>query len=453
MRDSPPAFDVEPPAAATSRSDPLDLDVRRIRALLQAPLPPLDLRRIPEPEAEVGCNAALRARAARVHLKRFFVACARGLPLLADRELVASVASIVRSFAGLDVVSAQGAALRPEFTSWAWFAAEAGRRGDGALFATLCLHLGGVALSTLTRAGALPEGEALILPRSTERTLQLLGPGRMLVSDAPLPERLRVIRRGSAVRFTGATGGEFEVALADLGAPGRSCVADRGVSVADLPAVPGGPVLLRRDAWYERFFPTDPRARAGQLYVEIGDAEFALFQRCMVEGCVMLAEHWPEAWRELAESISVVMPLRTHGLVPRNASVHTFRGLITSSARPGYLAAQSLAHEAGHNKFSSVLDCCILYENSEDELYHSLFVDAPRPLSALLHGVISFLQDILVSRRVLGRVPEIEGAPLARYLEKITARVVQSMQTIRAHARLTAAGEGMVQGCEEALRA
>ena len=434
--------------AQTGSGSELSLDMNRIRMLLHAPLPPLTLNRLVEPESTVGHYASLRARTSRIYLKRFFLMCATAFSLIPDSELAESVRVVARSFQSLDLKTAQQAALRPEFTSWTWRAEETIASGYNQRFESLCLHLGNIALSTLIQAGALPEGETIRLSRSTERTIHLLGIGRLLRHDVELPKQLCAERRGDTLRICGPSGPLLEVALSDLHAPNPSNTHVQLLrTVHDCSAA-----LLRRDAWYDEYFPRDPALRASPLFLEIDDVGFEYFAHCMSEGAALIQTYWPAGFREFVEGISLLLPLSSQGLEPHNASVHSFRGLITSSARPSYFAAQTLLHEAGHNKFSSVLDCYKLYRNPDDELHPSPFVGSLRPFSALLHGVFSFLQDIHITQRMVGHVPEIRGFSMERYLAKIKRRVTQAITTIREHAQLTPAGEELMQGCERMLR-
>ncbi|MFO0579685.1 MAG: HEXXH motif-containing putative peptide modification protein [Polyangia bacterium] len=118
----------------------------------------------------------------------------------------------------------------------------------------------------------------------------------------------------------------------------------------------------------------------------------------------LIRANWLEAFRELCLGVSVILPLQSRGLEPHNESVHAMRGLVASSARAGHRAAQTLVHEAGHNKMSSVLDVFTLFHNRDDELCYSPFVGIPRPMAALFHGVFSFLQDMRVTRRLMPQV-------------------------------------------------
>ena len=185
--------------------------------------------------------------------------------------------------------------------------------------------------------------------------------------------------------------------------------------------------------------------------------DFEEFSQCMNEGAGLIIEHWPQAYQELAGRVQLLAPLcpaREHnGLAPHNASVHGFRGLVTSSARPSYLAAQTLLHETGHNRFSSIYDTFRIFLNDEETRAYSPFVKQQRPLYALAHGIFAFLQDLHLSVRLLGKVPQVADLSLERYVDKLRVAVRTGLDNLHTSARLDARGRELTAGFERALAA
>jgi HEXXH motif-containing protein len=214
-----------------------------------------------------------------------------------------------------------------------------------------------------------------------------------------------------------------------------------------------GPALLRSHSWYERYFPSDKESRASPIYFGIADTEFAAFSDALASGAELVHRFWPEAWSELIKRIHTIAPLEPTGLRPHNSSVSGFRGLITTSGRPTYLAAQTLVHETGHNKFSSICDLFRLFENEDGVEAYSPFVKMQRPLSAVAHGIFSFIQDIHISMRLRGHVTQIAELSLDRYIDRTGQSVTTALDNLKRTAILTERGQQLVVGFERAVAA
>ena len=208
--------------------------------------------------------------------------------------------------------------------------------------------------------------------------------------------------------------------------------------------------LVRDDPWYREFFPTDSTGRTSPLRLGCGDGEFDAFRRQMEEGSTLLRVVWPEAWAELQDTVQEVAMLPSHGLEPHNATVQTFRGLVTTSGRPGWLAAMSLVHEAGHNKLWSILDVFRLFED-DTQVWQSPWVDQPRPMNALFHAAFAFLQDAYLARRLDGWAAPIGGLSPKAYLEQTVSRLALVIGTIESNVRSTPHGTQLVAGLRAAL--
>ncbi|MFG2986493.1 aKG-HExxH-type peptide beta-hydroxylase [Streptomyces sp. NPDC048258] len=166
----------------------------------------------------------------------------------------------------------------------------------------------------------------------------------------------------------------------------------------------------------------------------------------------ILEQVWPEGLAVVATDIRAFGALGGHrGLKPLNFSVHGLRGLVLTSERPAYMLAQSLVHEATHQRFSGVLDCVSLVRNPK-ATHYSPFVDAERPLGHILHGILSFINDAYAA----GRYQPTESDPveldrLERYRLQKAGQLRTAEKNLLEAAELTAAGEQLMAGCREAI--
>lgn len=432
----------EAPATAS-----LGVDMRGVIEFLRVPVAPV------EPALVVSCgatgegNAQLRRAVGRVYLQRLLVTVARTFPRLTDERLRRTVRCLVGALVLVDGPALAHEVLRPELTSWTWRLIAASSAEDRGAIEGLYRHFGALVLPIVVAHDRLPEDAELWCHSSGDHRLDFARLGCSVRSTTPLPELLHVRCRGRALRFETADGRTHELPLAAL-----RPVADEfdGLRVrpatvlADLPTV-----VMQADRWFAAAYPRDGELRSSPLDLGLTDEGLAALHGNLQEGADLLRRWWPEAWQALGVDVQAIVPLQSLALDPHNETLPAFRGLIATSARPGYLAAQTLVHEMGHNRLNSLLEAVDLVRNSPEELHDSPFVDEPRPMLALLHGVLSFLNEIELNRRILGRVAPIGGLSLERYHERITGRVDAALATVVAHARLTRAGEEFVAKLRE----
>ncbi|WP_299535787.1 aKG-HExxH-type peptide beta-hydroxylase [uncultured Streptomyces sp.] len=176
------------------------------------------------------------------------------------------------------------------------------------------------------------------------------------------------------------------------------------------------------------------------------------FASRLQEAADILAAVWPEGLAMAATDIRAFAALGGHrGLQPLNFSVHGLRGLVLTSERPAYMLAQTLVHEATHQRFSGVLDCVSLVRNPK-ATHYSPFVDAERPLGHILHGILSFINDTYAARRYESTESDpVELARLERYLLRKTGQLRTAEKNLLEVAEPTPAGERLIAGCREAI--
>jgi hypothetical protein len=106
----------------------------------------------------------------------------------------------------------------------------------------------------------------------------------------------------------------------------------------------------------------------------------------------LLVEHHRDSAQELAEAVSMLVPLAEP---PSGATSSTFASafgaVAMSTPRSARSTALALVHEIQHSKFAALTQ---LYDLVDDEprcLYYAPWRTDPRPLSALLDGTYAFL--------------------------------------------------------------
>lgn len=188
----------------------------------------------------------------------------------------------------------------------------------------------------------------------------------------------------------------------------------------------------------------------GQELSVADPAAFREFCGAMLSGAEALAAAWPAAWREVREGIRWLLPLPDRGPAAFNYSVHAFRGLIVSSPRRNHRCAQTLAHEAGHNRLSTLLDLVDLCADPS-RVVTSPVVNAARPISFVFHGCFAFIQDVVVTERLLPSASNSERASMERYLDEARRKTAEALKVLRRETAPTAVGEVVLSEIAEAL--
>lgn len=197
--------------------------------------------------------------------------------------------------------------------------------------------------------------------------------------------------------------------------------------------------FLKENLWYRNYFPFKQGTEEEILY-QMPNDEFIEWEQSLRDGLNIIKNTWIEAYEEISENIFQIMPIRSKGLNPYNYSIHAFRGLILCGKRPNYMLAQSLVHETGHNKFSTVTDIFTLIESNQETTFISPFTNKPRPFLHIFHGIFSFLEDLYISKKMISKVDEISEGSLERYIKVISGRLEVALDIIGKNAPLTENG-------------
>ncbi len=169
------------------------------------------------------------------------------------------------------------------------------------------------------------------------------------------------------------------------------------------------------------------------------------------EAWTLLEQHHPAVAREVAEIVTVIVPLGRppHGLVS-SSSPETFGAIALSQPSDACTLASTLAHEVQHMKLSALLDLVPLAHPDDDRRFYAPWREDPRPINGLLQGAYAYVgvSGFWRQQRKLG--PELDAqVEFARWREAV-AFAAASLQY---SGQLTAAGGEFVQGMAATLEA
>lgn len=419
-----------PQTVAAAAPAPVVVDVTPIRPLFDTRHQP-DLAHAVLPQAGDNTIAALDDLVGLRYLKRLLI-------LARDRanrsvELAAPTQALLDGLVALPHDVLLGLCRRPEVTSWVWQAEREHTAGYRRTPDVLLPYLALFALPDLLRHRVLPTGASLLLPVDEQGDLPLLAAAQVVQVGAAPRETVAIQVGADVVQVTSA-GGVLRMSVpAVLGA-----AADP--RVRPVPRVLDGPVAVGAHPWYSDFLPKNT-----PLPVPLDPAALHSFAAAVAGGLRTVDTHWQPAGQVVRRVLTQVMPLQDKGNEPWNHSVHGFRGLMLTSARRPYLMAQSLCHEAAHNRFSTIVDLYPLATNPEAVVY-SPFVFDSRPLVSLLHGIFAFLNDITMAVHCDDGSHDEAGPSITRYTERLHDQLARAMETLRATMHPTPRGEQLLAG-------
>lgn len=437
--------------ARALESSGLVLDQAKLQVILGEGAPPLDVGRLVLPLGASGPDSVLRGQVGRVYLRRFIAAQIKSLGVISDPEIRAHAENCLALFQQLPAEAMLRSVIRPEFTSWCLRSIEASDIRDTRRTEEISSHLGNFILPLLVEHGVDFADRWIRLVPSTPTSIQLLPLAREITFGRHLPNHVQARCSQSELVLTLRPGLSHAIPLDFLRRGAMPGLAD-GPSVIEMTTIgdAGFTLICTRNSWYEAYLPRGSSYRASEPYWDIDETERRYLARCLLEGSELIRTSWPEAWSELSASISLVMPLRRDGLRPHNESIPAFRGMIRTSARPSFRAAQSMIHETGHNKFNSILDVYTLFRTGSQAEYLSPFVNAPRPIEGILHGIFAFLVDAHVSMRMLSHIDPKEHPSVLRYVADGSGKVRSALSQLEGSPVLTAAGAQLVEGFRRA---
>jgi len=165
----------------------------------------------------------------------------------------------------------------------------------------------------------------------------------------------------------------------------------------------------------------------------------------------LLERHHPALAREVAEIVTVIVPLARppHGLVS-SSSPETFGAIALSEPTDACTLASTLAHEVQHVKLSALLDLVQLTRPDDGRRFYAPWREDPRPVSGLLQGAYAYVGVSGFWRRHRQLSDQLEPqVEFARWCE--AAAMVSDV--LESSGRLTPAGEEFVRGMSATLQA
>ncbi|WP_157357542.1 aKG-HExxH-type peptide beta-hydroxylase [Amycolatopsis nigrescens] len=213
-----------------------------------------------------------------------------------------------------------------------------------------------------------------------------------------------------------------------------------------LEAIADGPVVVPHPSrWLDEHLP------ATEVLPTATPSDMDRFRQDFGAAAQLLCDVWPQAWTEVRHCVERLAPMPFAGLRPHNYSVHAFRGMIVSSPRPAVMAAQTLVHETGHNRMSTIIDLLPLCTNPADRAI-SPVVNADRPLTAVFHGCYSFAREVHLTRMLLEHgVDSVPTTDMRRYLAERAGIVRAARDLLLERADLLPAGEAIVSEVGDVL--
>lgn len=410
----------------------LQLDIERIKQFVESPVTQPDLSELVMPAA--GASRQLRAMTARVFAKRFFVAVSNGWALLdeEDRLQIQTISQVVEAS---DAARLELFLVRPEVTSWILRAAEAatarhiGRFRDICSYATLLFLPLMLALKSLVTRNLVIRfsgpGLVHLLPYGV---VVDLGPTQATSCHAEIDGATLLLSNGASTSTIDCRDGMQH-------ASGAATVRSLS-SAAD-----GRLLVLDAHLWLSNYLPRGTASRASTS-VPVTTEIVSALQQSVNDGVDLIRSYWPYALEDLFINVGMLSALASEGLDRHNETIPAFRGLVRTSARPSYLSAQMLVHESAHNRLNSIMDVFDLLE--ADLPLWSPFVRSERPATAVLHGAVSFINELELTSRLFSGAPLLRNNSMERYVNRGMANLKDALAALQQLRGWTAAGRTIV---------
>ncbi|WP_191300280.1 HEXXH motif domain-containing protein [Lentzea cavernae] len=122
----------------------------------------------------------------------------------------------------------------------------------------------------------------------------------------------------------------------------------------------------------------------------LSDHEIAEWRKLVDEAWDLLTACHPKSVEELSSCITSVVPLSADQQVFAASSTAAFGSIAMSPKRTAVEFAEALLHEIQHSKVNALLDLVMLCEDDDECRFYAPWLDYPRPLTGLLHGIYAF---------------------------------------------------------------
>jgi HEXXH motif-containing protein len=198
---------------------------------------------------------------------------------------------------------------------------------------------------------------------------------------------------------------------------------------------------------YRRFSAPEPAE-------PFGDVDFKEWTGLLDEAWAMLTESHLGYAEEVAAGVSMLVPLSADGGLVAASSSAAFGCVALSPKRSAAELAEALVHELQHSKLNALFDCVELYDpgNRAADLY-APWLDAPRPLAGLLHGIYAFVSVVEFWDRQRAHVHGSEYRSAIFTLAYRANQLSRVIKTVRDRPELTDLGREFVDGVAARLAA
>ncbi len=136
------------------------------------------------------------------------------------------------------------------------------------------------------------------------------------------------------------------------------------------------------------------------------EREFDEWRKLLDEAWDLLVESHPDSANELSAALSTVVPLDADEQVFAASSSAAFGSIAMSPKQSAVTFAEALVHETQHSKLNALLDFVALSEDDGECRFYAPWLDIPRPVTGLLHGIYAFCSVVEFWHLESGRVPE-----------------------------------------------
>lgn len=227
------------------------------------------------------------------------------------------------------------------------------------------------------------------------------------------------------------------------------------------PALPGTDIVVRNDlprlrlTLREGAVPT----RAGGIAPWSLDGRDPYYARQdfgpLLAAAAVLEQAWPEKYDDLARTVQVLVPRAAPpGWEVDGFTVSSHQGACWIFSQGLVKSLETLVHEQGHVKLRYVEEAIpILTPDQPEGLFEVSWREDPRPIVGIVEGVFVHLQVAQALRRAAehGLLDAADTAEARLRAADLAEEVAEALPILRAHARLTEAGQGFLAYAEAAV--
>ncbi len=181
--------------------------------------------------------------------------------------------------------------------------------------------------------------------------------------------------------------------------------------------------------------------------IDLGGHPVQAWLDALRESLSLVATHLPELREEMALFVQSIVPVGYDAEKHLSASYREAIGTVYMTLHPRLLTvAEALVHEFSHNKLNALFELDDVLENAFSPLVRSPVRPDPRPLHGVLLAVHAFVPVARLYEKMLesGDPRAQESGGIEARLAEVVAINREGTEVLQAHARPTAAGQGLM---------